>query len=72
MPVGRITTSNVFRNRAAEYRTMAELFRSQKTRDTILNAAADYERIADEAAMFELQEADRIGNSQPIKQLSRP
>jgi len=38
---------------------MAELFRSEKTREHLLKVAADYENMSDQAAMFELQDADR-------------
>lgn len=38
---------------------MAALFRSEKARALILRLAADYERLADQAAMLELQDADR-------------
>lgn len=49
--------SQVFRDRAEEYRTMAELFRSEKTREHLLNVAADYESMADQEATFELEDA---------------
>ena len=32
---------------------------SEKTREHLLKVAADYERMADKAAIFELQDADR-------------
>jgi hypothetical protein len=51
--------SRIFRDRAEECRTMAELFRSEKTREHLLKVAADYENMADQAAIFELQDADR-------------
>ena len=33
--------------------------RSEKTREHLLKVAADYENMSDQAAMFELQDADR-------------
>jgi hypothetical protein len=35
------------------------LFRSEKTREHLLKVAADYENMSDQAAIFELQDADR-------------
>ena len=55
----KVPLSRVFRNRAEECRTMGELFRSEKTREHLLKVAADYENMSDQAAMFELQDADR-------------
>jgi hypothetical protein len=52
-------TSKVFRDRADECRTMAETFNGEKRRAVLLKIAADYERMADQAAMFELEQADR-------------
>jgi len=54
VPMGR-----VFRDRAEGCRTLAELFRAEKTRQHLLTVAADYESMADTAAIFELQDADR-------------
>ena len=42
----KVPLSQIFRDRAAECRTMAELFRSEKTREHLLNVAADYESMA--------------------------
>ena len=62
----KVPLSRVFRDRAAECRTMGELFRSEKTREHLLKVAADYENMSDQAAMFELQDADReAGNISP-------
>ena len=55
----KVPLSRVFRDRAKEFRTMAELFRSEKTREHLLKVAAEYESMADRAAMFELEDADR-------------
>jgi len=38
---------------------MAALFRGGRTRVVILRLATDYERMADQAAMLDLQDADR-------------
>ena len=51
--------SKIFRDRAEECRTLAELFHGEKTRALLLKVAAEYERMADQAAMLELQDADR-------------
>jgi hypothetical protein len=55
----KVPLSRVFRDRAGECRTMAELFRSEKTREHLLKVAADYENMSDQEAFFELQDADR-------------
>jgi len=55
----KVPVSRLFRDRAEECRTLAELFRAEKTREHLLKVAADYESMADKAAMFELQDADR-------------
>jgi hypothetical protein len=49
----------VFLDRANECRTIAELFHAEKTRGHLLKVAADYERMADKAEIFELQDADQ-------------
>jgi hypothetical protein len=59
----KVPLSRVFRDRAQEFRTMAELFRSEKTREYLVNAAAEYESMADRAAMFELEDANRAAGS---------
>jgi hypothetical protein len=51
------------RGRAAEYRTMVELFRSEKTREHLLKVAADYESMADQEATFELEDAHHAAGS---------
>ena len=55
----KVPMSRIFRDRAEECRSIAELFRSEKTREHLLKVAADYENMADQAAIFELQDADR-------------
>jgi hypothetical protein len=52
-----VPLSRIFRGRAAECRTMAELFRSEKTREHLLKVAADYESMAHQEATFELEDA---------------
>jgi hypothetical protein len=64
----KVPLSRVFRDRAGECRTMAELFRSEKTREHLLKVAADYENMSDQAAMFELQDADREADVIPLAQ----
>lgn len=51
--------SKVLRAHAEECRTMAALFHGEKTRAVLMRVATEYERMADQAAMLELQEADR-------------
>ena len=55
----KVPMSRVFRDRADECRDLAELFRAEKAREHLLKVAADYESMADKAAIFELQDADR-------------
>jgi hypothetical protein len=54
-----VPNSRMFRNRAEEYRALADSFRSEQMRALLLSVAADYDRMADQAAMFELEDADR-------------
>ena len=61
-----VQKSKVFRDRAEECRTMAALFRGEKTRALLLRVAADYDSMADQAAMFELQDADREAGISPV------
>jgi len=42
---------------------MAELFRSEKTREHLLKVAADWERMADQEEMFEREDANRVAGS---------
>ncbi len=55
----KVPMSRVFRDRAEECRELVELFRADKAREHLLRVAADYESMADKAAIFELQDADR-------------
>ena len=59
----QVPLSRIFRGRAAECRTMAELFRGEKTREHLLRVAADYESMADQEARFELEDAHRAASS---------
>jgi hypothetical protein len=43
--------------------TGAELFRSEKTREHLLNVAADYESMADQEATFELEDAQNAAGT---------
>ena len=62
--------SKVYREQAEECRTMAALFRGGRTRLVILRLAADYERMADQAAALDLQDADRGVGIIPSKMAS--
>ena len=44
--------SRVFRDRAEECRSIAEMFRAEKAREHLLKVAADYESMADKAAIL--------------------
>ena len=58
MPYGtQVPLSRVFRGRAAECRTMAKSFGGKKTREHLLEVAADYESMANHEAKFELEDA---------------
>ena len=49
--------SEVYRERAVACRSMAELCRSQKTRNHLLRVAVDYDLMATQATMFEVGDA---------------
>ena len=51
--------SRVFRDRAEEYRVMADSICGEQMRALLLSVAADYERMADHAEKFKLKDADR-------------
>ncbi len=53
-----IPTSKVFRARAKECREIADLCKSENPRNLVLEVAEKYERLADQAASMELQQAD--------------
>jgi hypothetical protein len=55
----KASKNQMFRDRAEEYRTLANSFRSEQMRALLLSVAADFDRMADQAAMFELEDADR-------------
>jgi hypothetical protein len=55
----RIPDSQKFRARAEECRALAESFHSQKVRIQMQQLAADYDRMAMQAAARELVQADR-------------
>jgi hypothetical protein len=48
----------MFRDRAEEYRALANSFRNEQMRALLLSVAADYDRMADQTATFELEDAD--------------
>jgi hypothetical protein len=50
--------SQMFRDRAEGYRALANSFRSEEMRALLLSVAADYDRMADQAETFELEDAD--------------
>ena len=54
-----VPNSRMFRDRAEEYRALADSFRSEQMRALLLSVAADYERMADHAEKFKLKDADR-------------
>jgi hypothetical protein len=54
----KVPSSRIFRERAEEYRALADSFRTEQMRALLLSVAADYDRMADRAATFELEDAD--------------
>jgi hypothetical protein len=54
----KVPNTRIFRERAEEYRALANSFRSEEMRALLLSVAADYDRMADRAATFELEDAD--------------
>ena len=58
-----VPLSRIFRDKAEQCRTMADLFRSEKTREHLLKVAADYESMADKEAKFELEDANHAAGS---------
>jgi len=59
----KVPLSRIFRGRAAECPAMAESFRAEKTREHLLEVAADYESMADHEAEFELEDAHHAAES---------
>jgi len=55
----KVPDSQVFQDRAEQYRSLADQF-GPPTQALLLEVAADYERMADQAAKFELQDIKRI------------
>ena len=55
----KVPNNRIFRERAEEYRALAKSFRSEEMRALLLSVAADYDRMADQAATLELEDADR-------------
>ena len=58
----QVPLSRIFRGRAAECRAMAE-FGGKKTREHLLEVAADYESMANHEAKFELEDAHHVAGS---------
>jgi hypothetical protein len=54
-----IPDSKVFRARAKECREIADLCQSENPRNLVLEVADKYDRLADQAASMELQQADK-------------
>jgi hypothetical protein len=54
----KVPNSRIFRERAEDYRALANSFRSEEMRALLLNVAADYDRMADQGATFEIEDAD--------------
>ena len=59
----KVPLSRIFRDKAEKCRTMADLFRGEKTREHLLKVAADWERMADQEEMFEREDANRVAGS---------
>jgi hypothetical protein len=59
----QVPLSQIFRGRAAECRALAESFGGKKTREHLLEVAADYESMADNEAKFELEDAQHVAGS---------
>jgi hypothetical protein len=52
----KVPNSQVFRDRAEGYRTLANSFRNEEMRALLLSVAADYDQMADQAAKSELED----------------
>jgi hypothetical protein len=63
----KVPLSRIFRDKAEKCRTMADLFRGEKTREHLLKVAADYESMADKEATFELEDANHTVGSHYFK-----
>jgi hypothetical protein len=55
----KVSKSRIFRDRAEEYRALANSFSSEQMRALLFSVAADYDRTADQAATIDLEDADR-------------
>jgi hypothetical protein len=55
----KVPLSRIFSDRAEIYRAMADSIRGEQTRAIPLKLAADCDRMADQAATLELEDADR-------------
>lgn len=54
----KVRKSEMVRDRAEGYRALANSFRSEEMRALLLSVAADYDRMADQGATFEIEDAD--------------
>jgi hypothetical protein len=52
----KVPISEVFRGRAEEFRANGCNYKGHETREILLRVAADYDRMAKQAALFELRE----------------
>ena len=59
----QVPLSRIFRGRAAECRAMANSFGGKKTREHLLEVAADYESMADNEAKSELEDPYHVAGS---------
>lgn len=57
--------SRAFRDRAEEYRALASSFRSEQMRALLLSVAADYDRMADQAATIDFEDDRAARRCQP-------
>jgi len=58
----KVPDSQLFRERAQQYRSLASFF-NEPARALLLEVAADYERMAGQATKFELEEINRVRSS---------
>jgi len=58
----KVPDSELFRERSEQYRSLASFF-GEPARALLLEVAADYERMADQAAKFEIEDINRVRSS---------
>ena len=54
----KVPKSQMFRDRAEEYRALANSFRNEQMRALLLSVAADYDRMADQTATVVREDAE--------------